>query len=124
MHFFRIFILIFAINFISISCRPKVVLKYSKPDIFLSEKQLTSILVDAQLVEGALSLEKDRGENFKLLKTNYYKLIFQEHGITDKVFEENMIYYNQTPEKLEKVYEEVIAELVKKQSVTKPDSEE
>lgn len=124
MHFFRFLILIFAINFISISCKPKVILKYGKPDIFLSEKQLTSILVDAQLVEGALSLEKDRGENFKLLKTSYYNLIFQEHGITDKVFEENMLYYNQTPEILEKVYEEVIAELVKKQSVTKTESDE
>jgi hypothetical protein len=108
----------------SISCKPKVVLKLSKPDLFLTEDQMVKLFTDAQLVEGALSFKRNKGTLIKDLKNDYYQAMFTNHGITDKIFEENVAYYNQFPEQMEKIYDEVLANLSKTQSMMEVKTEE
>jgi hypothetical protein len=108
----------------SVNCKPKVIIKIEKPDLFLTEKQMVRIFVDAQLVEGAISFKRNKGNIIKEIKNGYYDALFVNHGITQKVFEENAAYYNQFPELMEKIYDEVLADLSKTQTMTEIDEEE
>lgn len=107
-----------------VSCKPEIVLKIDKPDLFLSENQMIQLFVDAQLVEGALAFKRNKGSNITELKHNYYEIMFINHGITEKVFEENIAYYNQFPEVMEKMYDEVLANLSKTKSLMEVKEEE
>jgi len=101
----------------SLHCKPEIVLKIRKPDLFLTENQMVRLFVDAQLTEGALTLKRNKGNIIKEIKNAYYEKVFINNGVTEKVFEENIAYYNQFPEQMEKIYDEVLAELSKKQSI-------
>lgn len=92
--------------------------------MFLSENQMIQLFVDAQLVEGALAFKRNKGSNITELKHNYYEIMFINHGITEKVFEENIAYYNQFPEVMEKMYDEVLANLSKTKSLMEVKDEE
>ncbi len=85
---------------------------------------MVRIFVDAQLVEGAISFKRNKGNIIKEIKNGYYDALFVNHGITQKVFEENAAYYNQFPELMEKIYDEVLADLSKTQTMTEIDEEE
>jgi hypothetical protein len=107
-----------------VSCKPKVELKIDKPDLFLTENQMVQLFVDAQLVEGALAFKRNKGSNITELKHDYYQTMFINHGVTEKVFEENIAYYNQFPEVMEKLYDEVLADLSKTKSLMEVKEEE
>ncbi len=92
--------------------------------MFLTENQMIRLFVDAQLVEGALAFKRNNGSNITEQKHDYYDSLFTKHGITEKVFEENIAYYNQFPELMEKIYDEVLADLSKTKSLMEVKAEE
>lgn len=116
-------LIILAVSFF-INCKPKVQLKFDKPDLLLTENQMSRLLMDAQLVEGALITNKTKNKASKQLKTEYYEKIFEEHGVTEEIFKENVSYYNQFPETMEKIYDEVLAGLSKRQTLNLSNDDE
>ena len=85
---------------------------------------MSRLLMDAQLVEGALVANKTKNKASKQLKTEYYEKIFEEHGVTEEIFKENVSYYNQFPETMEKIYDEVLAGLSERQTLNLSNDDE
>jgi hypothetical protein len=50
------------------------------------------------------------------MSTRYYQMIFDEYHITHRILKDNLRYYNASPEKMEKIMEDVLANLSKLQA--------
>jgi hypothetical protein len=91
-------------------------------DSVLSRSQMTRLLTDLHLVEGALQLERNRGANMQALSQQYYQWLFSRYHISRKRFLANLDYYKKDPETFQKIYEDVVKELTdraKKPPITK-----
>ena len=95
-----IFLLIFA------SCEPK-------PDqLEIPQDTLVMVLADVHIAEGALlSILPAEKDSLKIL---YYQQIYEIHGIIEEAFEHDVKILKLNPELMEQVYEEVLAELNRK----------
>lgn len=104
------------------ACKPKEK-SLPQPHLLLTEQQLTQILVDVHLAEGVLNYKRNLGLSFDENKNVLYNEVFAQHGITSKILESNLLYYNDQPEIMEKIYEEVINHLSKEQVENTPKNE-
>ena len=60
------------------------------------------------------SFEINKTKNLKHAKgelTNAYFNIYQKHKISKKAFADNLDYYSRNPEKLEKIYNNILEQL-------------
>jgi hypothetical protein len=87
-----------------------------KPAIILSKEQITVILMDVHLVEGTINFKRNIGQGHDEQKSELYHQLMVEHGITPEILETNLIYYNQQPAVLEKIYEDIISRLTDMQA--------
>lgn len=106
-------VIVFCLVCLSISCSGP---KHEYPrglssDSVISRGQMIRILVDVQLVEATLNLEKNRGKDIAHLTGNYYQWLFRKYHISDKRFRNNLDYYRSDPENFSKMYEEVVKNL-------------
>jgi hypothetical protein len=92
-----------------------------KPDTLINRSQMVRILTDVHLTESAISYLKTKGEATKRLTNDYYNAVFSKYKISRKNFESNYEYYEQNPEELVKIYEQVISnlEILQKQNQEK-----
>lgn len=95
------------------SCANKNQVK--KPDVLLSEQQMTDVLTDAYLVEAILNQKKAAGVAVDSLQRVYYGQLFEHYGISDTVFEQNMRYYSYQLPVLERIMDSVATRFVKAQ---------
>lgn len=86
------------------------------PDHLLNEEEMASIITDVQLVEGALSYRRTLRIEQKDFRESAYQQLFSTYGITARVLNDNIRYYNNEPEKMELIYEQVLAKLSRIQS--------
>jgi len=86
------------------------------PADVLKKNEMIAILTDVQIAEAAITLHTTTGSNGADFTASYYKYIFNKHKITAVKYKRSMDWYAQHPELLDKVYEEVINQLSKKQS--------
>ena len=84
----------------------------SSPQGILDENLMASILVDIQLAEGKVSSLPISYDSSQVLYSLLEKDIFSKHGVTDSVFIENMEYYLESAEKMDRIYARVIDSLV------------
>lgn len=77
---------------------------------------MIALLTDVQIAEAALTQQATIGKNASDFTASYYKFVFEKHKITSAKYKHSMDWYSQHPELLDKVYEEVINQLSKKQS--------
>ena len=79
----------------------------SDQGVVLDEKQMAEILADAHLTE---SINKIEGDRFQLQfdLDHAYDIVFEHHGTTFEEFDASLSYYQDHPEKLEAIYDEVI----------------
>lgn len=77
----------------------------------LSETQMTQLIRDVQIAESAIYHKQNLGTHPDTLKKNYYDQVFKHHGLSPEIFKENMAYYSQYPELLERIYDSVIAQM-------------
>lgn len=84
------------------------------PDNILSEEKMSAVLIDMNLLEASASLSfiQEGEEQEKVPQIDIYK----KHNITKKEFDESFKYYSSKPEKLNKIYEQVLNELNKMQA--------
>ena len=84
--------------------------------VILSKNQMITIMTDVQLVEAALLRKRELGQNITDLKPVWYDQLFKHHRINNRIFEENLAYYNQNLDEMEKILDEVLTNLSKIQS--------
>ena len=99
----RVFILLALLAGVVWSCKEKDV----KPNPLLTEAQMIDVLTDTYLMEAELNQRRARGENIQSLQSSYFPQIFEHYGITDTIFDQNMTYYTQHPEVLERIMDSV-----------------
>ena len=105
---FMIFLLLF-------SCTEKE--QPITPENVLKQEKMVAIMVDIHLLEGAFHLNllppDTTGEN-KIISR--YGHIFSKHATTRKQYNESLKYYMQHPELLNKIYDNILTELSKKEA--------
>lgn len=86
-----------------------------KPTVFLDESQMIDLMTDSYLIEAELNQMKSTGEDVSGLQVEYYSQLLEHYGISDTVFQENLIYYTHHPDILERVMDSVTNRFVKAQ---------
>lgn len=111
-------LLILAITFFLLltSCYQENKVETAVPEHLLSEKEMEDILTDIHVTEAAISYHRMNKTLTEEVSSRYYQLIFDEYHITHRILKDNMRYYNTTPETMEKIMENVLANLSKLQA--------
>jgi len=78
----------------------------------IGEKKLTSLLVDLHVAE-AIGMQTKTGiiEEFEIDSASLYGSVFDKHGVTKAMLDSTMYFYSLQPDKLQKIMNNVIAEL-------------
>jgi len=92
----------------------------AKPTVFLTETQMVKLVTDIQLLEAALNQRRNIGQNINEVKILWFNQLFEKHQLTDVIFEENLAYYNEQPAVMERILEEVLANIMQEQAQLKP----
>lgn len=112
----RILFLISAFFLITTSCyhenHPQIV----PPEHLLSRNDMVNILTDIYVTEGILTYHRMNKELTDGLSAMYYDKVLNEHQITHRILKDNLKYYNSTPELMEQILEDVLANLSKMQA--------
>lgn len=90
--------------------------KVKKPKPLLTEQQMIEVLADSYLIEAELNQRKTTGENVTKLQEAYYSQLFEHYGINDSIFEQNMYFYTQYPEVLERIMDSVSQRFINAQA--------
>ena len=106
----RLFLIVFTILFVA-SCYHENKPQVDIPETILSKEEMVSILTDIYVAEGTIAYHKTKKELTQEMSTRYYKQIFQEHNINHRILKDNLRYYNATPEIMEDIMEDVLANL-------------
>jgi hypothetical protein len=97
---------------------------HSAPDpaynmsLVLPADTMVVLLTDIHLADGVINTIKEKNKSVKPLATEYFEAVLKKHAVDRSVFEESMRYYAFHTEELNKIYEQVIIELSKKESMT------
>lgn len=99
------------------------------PDRLLTEQEMITIMTDVQIIEADINRQKtqerERDPNdttkvvpkdYVAISRDYYAQLFEHYGITDTIFAQNMRYYTERPETLEKIMDSVMQRLLKEQA--------
>jgi hypothetical protein len=82
-----------------------------KPKVLISQNTLAQVLTDVHLVEAAMNMRRNNGQEFENQKNAIFDSVFVHYSITPQILEDNLLYYNQQPQIMEKVYQDVIDSL-------------
>ena len=90
------------------------------PERLLTEEEMIDAMTDLQIIEAQINyqktLDKEEGENpvsveYKDMAQAYYDQFFEHYGITDSIFLQNMRYYTERPETLQRIMDAVVKRL-------------
>ena len=85
------------------------------PNDVLSQDKMVAVLTDVHLVESAITLKFSNKDTSKVQASAYYDFIYKSHKTTKEQFAKSYDFYISHPELLNKIYDEVLIELSKKQ---------
>lgn len=89
--------------------------KKKRPDDVLDEERFQKLLTELYLLEGEASYRKAQfGENPEKVIPPGTKKIFEEHDLTREQFERSYRYYMEDPERMKKIHDEVLNELMRR----------
>lgn len=101
------------------------------PERLLSEQEMISIMTDLQIIEADINYQKTQEheqqekdsvkiapKDYIKMSRDYYAQLFEHYGITDSIFSQNMRYYTERPDVLEKIMDSVLQRLTKEQSTS------
>lgn len=98
------------------------------PERLLSQAEMIDIMTDVQIIEADINYQKTKEreaeeapKDYKDLTQSYYDQLFEHYGITDSIFSQNMRYYTERPDQLEKIMDSVMQRFVRAQSKMKKD---
>ena len=102
------------------------------PDRLLTEQEMIDLMADVQIIEADINYQKTQEREHKdsipskpidpvKLSRLYYDQLFEHYGITDSIFKQNIKYYSERPDVLEKIMDSVVQRLTKVQSESQRD---
>jgi len=104
---------IFLIFILSISCNKKE--KGTIRKDVLAHKEMVKLIADVHIIEALVEERRNKG----VLKPGelklYYDQLFAKYKINRELFFKNINYYLDKPREFQKIYDEAIVELSKKQ---------
>jgi hypothetical protein len=106
---YNINILCLGLLFIVLSCSTEE--KPQIPENILPEDKIVPLIVDMHLADATLIFLQLDNTQKKFRSDIYYRQIFQKHNITKADFDSSIMYYARIPGHFEKIYDEVLAEL-------------
>lgn len=95
------------------SCADKS--KAFTPERLLDEQEMVAIMTDVQILEADINRRKADGKRIDGMAESYYSQLFEHYGITDSIFNQNLRYYTERPEVLERIMDSVTQRLVREQ---------
>lgn len=98
---------------ILISCSEK---KEGISSAIIAEDKMAEILTDIHIAEAYVSYKNLQADFLKQNISNAYHLIFKNYQISEEQFEESFDYYSKNPDKMVKVYDQVLINLSKKEA--------
>ena len=106
--------MILLLSILLLACTPP---KIEMPTGILPETEFANMLKDVHWAEAAFELNKSKGvENVKNTLANSYQSIYKKYDVTDTTFSKSLDYYAKNPEKLEKIYTNVLEQLTEERS--------
>jgi hypothetical protein len=91
--------------------------------LVLPADSMVSLLTDFHLAEGEVNVLKNKEHPAGHLSSEYFDAILKKHSLSREEFEESMRYYAFHTEELDKIYEKIITDLSKKESLARPSKE-
>ena len=111
--FFVSFILIFSF----FSCGKKKNSNHNSSSYkIISQKEMTSIIIDAILAESAIGIVDNKGKKPDYYTWRYYNFILKKHDISINQYRKSFDYYVADSEKMLKIMTSVVDSLSEKQS--------
>ncbi len=95
------------------SCSEK---KVEVPVDILSNEKMIAVLTDVEIAEAAKNQHVLMGDTIADFTAASFKFIFDKHKVNAADFQRSMDWYAAHPDMLNKIYEEVVNSLSKKQS--------
>lgn len=117
---YKILILLFTgiLLFSSCSLEQKEI---SIPDYVITQDSMIHILADVHIQEAMMNQYSQEGRHMKMNPEKQYQLIFDKYHISKERYDSSYQFYLDNPSLLNKIYENVIIELTKKQSEIEQD---
>ena len=101
------------------------------PERLLTEQEMIDMLTDVQIIEADINYQKTKERDQKeedsvkiapkdylKMTREYYDQFFEHYGITDSIFSQNIRYYSERPEVLERIVDSVMNRLDKEKSTS------
>lgn len=108
--------LILLILLLTGSCYQENRVDIEAPDPLLTEDQMVNILTDIQLAEAIISYNKLHRENTEQeYSDSLFKTIFDHYEVTADEFKDNLDYYNNFPDQMEDIHEQMLTKLSQRQ---------
>lgn len=89
---------------------------------------MITIMADVQIIEAEINFQKQQErerdpndttaiapKDYLKMSREYYNQLFEHYGITDSILEQNMRYYTERPEVLERIMDSTMQRLIKAQ---------
>ena len=97
------------------SCEAEVLEKnMPKDEDIVSEEKMTEIIIDLNLIDGAIKANR---HNIDSIKTNaFFESVLEKHKLSEELLDKNLKYYTQRPEEMELIYEKAIAKMTEEQA--------
>lgn len=93
------------------------------PERLLTESEMMDIMTDVQIIEADINYRKTQVREegaqppeFRNLTQSHYDQLYEHYGITDSIFSQNLRYYSEHPDVLEKIMDSVTQRLLREQS--------
>jgi len=93
------------------SCKPRINTSGPKPELFLSEQQMIDLITDFSLAEAGINYKRNTNKPTTNFKEPLFSLLLEKHGITLKIFEDNLNWYNKSTETIERIYDQALKNL-------------
>lgn len=87
----------------------------------ISQDSMVQILVDVHIQESMMNRYNQEGRLMKLNPVKQYQLIFEKYNITKERYDTSFRFYLDNPSLMNKIYENVVIELTKKQAEIEQD---
>lgn len=84
-----------------------------KPEHLVGESKMIDVLVDIHLAEAAFNSQRHRDTVLmNSSSANFYYSVLEKHTLQDSVFEKSLVYYVSQPRRFEKMYRQVMNQLI------------
>jgi hypothetical protein len=109
----KLLILVILIFFYACSLKQKEI---NIPKYVISADSMAQILADVYIQETMINLHNQQGQHMKMNPEKQYQLIFHKYNISKEQYDSSYQFYLDNPALLNKIYENIIIELSKKQA--------